>query len=153
MYRFKEFLKEFGPTLIGLVALSVIVIFSLRAGAVQETVVPEDKPILECIDGDTFAIEDKFYRLAYIDTPEKRDKGYEEASQYTCQELNKLFHSGRLNIVKHPEIKEKYGRIISEVVYDDGHTLNEDLIKYGLAYPYYPETTDEIVNLFYIAHD
>jgi endonuclease YncB( thermonuclease family) len=108
------------------------------------------KPFFECIDGDTFAVNGlsrtDYYRLSYIDTPEKDEPGYKEASEFTCSELYKMLDSDSTTLRINDE--DIYNRLLVEIVYWDGSTLNEELIKRNLAVPYYKRTTDKIMDLY-----
>lgn len=110
----------------------------------------EKKPFFECIDGDTFAVNGlsrtDYYRLSYIDTPEKNEPGYKEASEFTCSELLKMLNSNSTTLRINDE--DIYNRLLVEIVYWDGSTLNEELIKRNLAVPYYKRTTDKIMELY-----
>ena len=108
----------------------------------------KDKPqVLRCIDGDTFAINRTVYRLAYIDTPEEGEEGYEEASEFTCLYL-------KVGNLEMKEIgKDIYKRKLVEV--NNGLSnisLNEDLILINLAVPFYGRTTDRILIMYNSLH-
>ena len=99
---------------------------------------------VRCIDGDTFRKGDTYYRLAWIDTPEKGEKGYREASNYTCGFLRNTF-GYKLETYG----KDIYGRTLVDVVdYRNDISLNKLLITNCLAEPFYSNTTDEILSLY-----
>lgn len=91
---------------------------------------------LRCIDGDTFTVGKTYYRLSYIDTPEKNELGYKEASKYTCNYLK----NNKYKIIK--QGKDKYGRTLVIV-----GSLNKELISNCLAEPFYGKTTKDILIL------
>jgi endonuclease YncB( thermonuclease family) len=105
---------------------------------------------IKCVDGDTFSIGKKFYRLSYIDTPEKNQANYKQASKFTCNWLKTneviLEHQG----------KDKYGRTLVVVwkaqrSYTDatpGENINELLVKNCLAKPFYGKTNKTILSLY-----
>ena len=104
---------------------------------------------LTCVDGDTFAIGSEYFRMSYIDTPEKGEIGYKRASDYTCQYLQGFQKSGGLKLVRHGQ--DIYGRTLVEVLMPTFHgpiTLNEDLIKMCYAKPFYKNTTDKILSIY-----
>lgn len=93
---------------------------------------------IQCIDGDTFAINGTYFRLSNIDTPERGEQGYKEASDYTCRYIKDSRNSNyKVNG------KDKYGRTL--VTYGQ---LNHNLIKQCLAEPFYGKTTKEIVTYY-----
>jgi endonuclease YncB( thermonuclease family) len=113
--------------------------------------VKKEEPQFKCIDGDSFSVQGKggidFYRLAYIDTPEKGESGYQEALDYTCWGLIEILGSEedvKFNITG----EDIYKRYLVDIVYEDGSTLNENLIKEGLAIPFFTNTTDKILKLY-----
>ena len=111
---------------------------------------PANASSIKCVDGDTFAIGKTYYRLAYIDTPEKGQSNYKQASKFTCDWLkNNQFIIEKLG-------KDKYGRTLVSLwklqrSYTDatpGVTLNELLIGKCLAEPFYGKTDKYILNLY-----
>lgn len=95
-----------------------------------------------CIDGDTFKLMGITYRLSNVDTPEKGEKNYTKASEYTCNFLDHKFFT--LN--KHGE--DKYGRTLTEVKSRDNKDLGYLLVENCLAEPFWTNTTDEIINAY-----
>lgn len=108
--------------------------------------VKDNIEVANCIDGDTFSINDRYYRLAYIDTPEKGEPKYKEASEFTC---NYIKYSGE-KVLLSADGLDIYHRILVIVSkpYYGTETLNEELIKNCLAEPFYGKTTDDILNLY-----
>ena len=93
---------------------------------------------IQCIDGDTFAINGTYFRLSNIDTPERGEVGYKEASDYTCKYIKDSRNSNyKVNG------KDKYGRTL--VTYGQ---LNHNLIKLCLAEPFYGKTTSQVLRLY-----
>ena len=105
---------------------------------------------LTCIDGDTFALQSSgsrgYYRLAFIDTPERKEKGYKEASKFTCNKLKEILDTDKEIIFDYIAL-DIYSRLVVDVIYDDT-TLSKELIKEGLAIPFYLNTNDEILKLY-----
>ena len=98
---------------------------------------PAHSMSIQCIDGDTFAINGTYFRLSNIDTPEKGEPGYKEASEYTCNYLNQE----KYKIITHG--KDKYNRTLAEV-----GNLNTNLINLCLAKPFYGKTTSQVLRLY-----
>ena len=94
-----------------------------------------------CIDGDTFKKDNTVYRLSYVDTPEINEKGYYDATIFSCN----YFLTYGVTIKKHG--KDIYGRTLAEV-FVDNVSLNEELIKNCLAEPFWSNTTDRIRDLY-----
>lgn len=123
--------------------ITLIVLFSIILLIRTETKFKYTEYV-NCIDGDTFSIGQDYYRLAYMDTPEKNELNYKKASYFACNYLknNNL-------IIKNVGGKDIYGRKLVVVRTDnDFLSLNELLVKNCLAEPYYLDTTDTIKNLF-----
>ena len=105
-----------------------------------------------CVDGDTFALRDTetknltYYRLSFINTPEKNEQGYDEASEFTCSSLKNY----DFKIITHG--LDFYGRTLAEVILfmpeNETADLGTSLIGSCLAEPYYKSTNDTIVKLY-----
>ena len=113
--------------------------------------------VVKVYDGDTFwiaLVEDNKVvryncRLYGVDTPEIRGgteetkKKGQEAKQYVTRAiLNKIVSVEVLNgkKINNKVIKEKYGRLLVKVWYDDHIDLAKDLLDKGLAKEYYGGT-------------
>lgn len=87
-------------------------------------------------DGDTLKVlSDRrvsSVRLAGIDCPEKKQAFGQRAKQFTS---NLAF--GRDVVVDYKK-KDRYGRLIGEVILPDGTSLNEQIVKEGYGW-WYPE--------------
>ena len=92
---------------------------------------------IQCVDGDTFAINGTYFRLSNVDTPEKGEKGYKEASDYTCKYLKK----NKYKITTYGF--DKYHRTLADV-----GDLNINLINLCLAEPFYGKTTPQVLRLY-----
>lgn len=103
-------------------------------------------PEVKCIDGDTFSMGKTWYRLSYIDTPEKGQPGYAEASSYTCDYLKTLESVNKLKLKTHG--KDIYGRTLVEVNPQFFYSLNEILVGECLAKPFYKKTNKTILDLY-----
>jgi endonuclease YncB( thermonuclease family) len=82
------------------------------------------------IDGDTLEINGKRIRLALVDTPERNEAGYEEATQFTAS-LCPVGSTAYFD-VDDGQPTDKYGRTVA-VVYCGGKNLNAELWKNGYA--------------------
>jgi endonuclease YncB( thermonuclease family) len=80
--------------------------------------------VTRVIDGDTFKSEDENFRLVNINTPEKSEKGYEEAKQFLLQFENKTIEIEELST-------DKYGRTLVKA-YNKGY-INLQIIQEGLG--------------------
>lgn len=85
-------------------------------------------------DGDTISVmhegKAEKIRLAEIDCPEKRQAFGRKAKDFTSE---KAF--GKIVTVRIYG-KERYGRTLGEVILPNGESLNQDLLKAGLAWQY-----------------
>lgn len=94
------------------------------------------------IDGDTvvMTVDLGFYtymklhlRLYGIDTPERGEAGWSEATQFV-----KDFFTHNPIVVVNIYGQDKYGRWLAEIVDSLGGTLNKSLVENNLAKIYYP---------------
>lgn len=83
---------------------------------------------IRLIDGDTFAYGSERVRIRGIDTPEKSESGWFEATQ----RLDQLLHDGPIVIM--PEAVDTYGRMVADV-YVNGQNVAETLRNEGYAKP------------------
>jgi micrococcal nuclease len=113
-----------------------------------DTGLVEQVPI-NVVDGDTVDLiidygrritqQDRF-RLYGINTPERGQSGYQEATDFVKDRLHSMAKD--LRVRTHLDKQDKYGRVLAEIYYHtpDGiwHDLNQELIVAGLAVAYYP---------------
>jgi endonuclease YncB( thermonuclease family) len=81
--------------------------------------------VTKVIDGDTIKVNDITIRLALVDTPERREIGYQEATSYTarlCPEGSEVFVDE-----DDGQTSGSYGRMIAKV-YCGGKVINEGLL-------------------------
>ena len=93
--------------------------------------------VTKIIDGDTIKIEaGQIIRLICINTPERGEDGYEEASNY----LKALILNKKIKIKKDISETDVYGRLL-RYVYLNNKLVNELVVRngYGVAYPYEPD--------------
>lgn len=85
-------------------------------------------------DGDTITVLDgqkpRKVRLARIDCPEKAQPFGQRAKQFTAQ------LAFRKEVTVEVRGKEFYNRVLAEVILPDGRSLNEELVRAGLAWWY-----------------
>jgi micrococcal nuclease len=106
--------------------------------------------VKKVVDGDTFDIIidlgfDTFrkgrVRLYGINTPESRTTNLEEkkmglaAKEFTDQWITAAGHKIKIETIL--DKNEKYGRILARVWNETGESLNEAIVKSGLAREYY----------------
>ena len=93
-------------------------------------------------DGDTFKLLTKDFtlikvRLANIDCPERKQPFSAKAKQFTSDAV--FSKNVKLKYLK----KDRYGRLICNVIYDDSLNLSHELIKQGLAWHYVKYSKDK----------
>ena len=102
---------------------------------------PFDARVVGVSDGDTITVLDGRtrvkVRLNGIDCPEKRQAFGARAKQLTSE-----LAFGRTVTVK-PFGKDRYGRVLGEVVLPGGRVLNEELVAAGMAWHYTRYSKDE----------
>ncbi len=85
------------------------------------------------IDGDTIDVDldGETYRVRYIgvDTPEREEPFYAEASEYN----RRMVANQTVFLVKDVSDTDRFGRLLRYVYLDDGTFLNADLIAKGYA--------------------
>jgi len=106
--------------------------------------------VKKIVDGDTFDIiidlgfdtlRKGRVRLYGVNTPESRTKNLEEkkmglaAKEFTDQWITAAGHKIKVETIL--DKNEKYGRILARVWNETGESLNEAIVKSGLAREYY----------------
>ena len=120
----KDSLQTFLLVIICILALSFLIYLALNLISNQRDL--EDEAI-EIIDGDTFRTADgEIIRLLCVDTPEKNQKGYDEAVDFLSE---RLFYS---DIRLEGNQTDKYGRNL-RLVYVDGTLINKEIIDLGFG--------------------
>ncbi len=92
------------------------------------------------IDGDTIEAEEKKIRLVGINTPEKKEKCFEEAKEF----LEELVLGKKIGL-KGKE-KDRYGRILGSICVNE-KSVNKKLLEEGFAHYYSPEDFPELEEL------
>jgi len=104
--------------------------------------------VTRCIDGDTIDVEiltktnrlsnQERVRFVGVDTPETKDPRKPvqyyglEASQYTKNRLQDQF----VFLGFDTDLRDKYGRLLCYVIFDDRTMINYDLVYYGYGFSY-----------------
>jgi len=124
----------------------LIVTFILGAGSTLffGTEIPglesdEIMKVSRVIDGDTIVLANgERVRLIGIDTPERGEFGYEEATKY----LENLIDGKEVRLKKDVEDRDHYGRLLRYIYTKDGRFVNKLLVEDCVArpYPYKPNT-------------
>ncbi len=97
--------------------------------------------VVAITDGDTFKLMDQDsilhrVRIASIDCPEKKQPFYKKAKQFTS---NAIFgKTVKVNVLA----KDRYGRLIGEVFYDNSKNLNHELVKNSFSWHYVKYSKD-----------
>jgi len=153
----KEWMKKH-PIWIGVIGFFLLIIIigsstpEKNSAPVTENVVSEDVEsaipenpkqelylVTRVIDGDTIEIETgERVRLICMDTPERGEEGYIEASNY----LQGLVLDKEVRLEKDISEIDKYGRLV-RYIYVGDLFVNEEMVMKGYAetYPYNPDIT------------
>ncbi len=98
--------------------------------------------VIKIKDGDTFVIlvdnKPLSVRFAHIDCPEKSQDFGNRAKQFVAQ---KSF--GKYVTLQHHNQYDRNGRLIAEVILEDGMNLNKELVKNGLAWHFKKYSTSK----------
>lgn len=101
--------------------------------------------IIRVIDGDTIelflfnSLNTIKIRLNGIDCPEKGQLFYEEAANYTSD----LCLYKQVGVIKYD--KDKYDRLIADIILPDGRNLSEEIVRAGFAWWYHLYSDDLIL--------
>ncbi len=121
-----------------LVVLAVVVRWSVEIG--DEPAVMGGNVVAKVIDGDTFILASgERVRLLAIDTPEKGERFYDEATVL----LERLAEGKEAKLTYSGRKRDRYGRLLAYVWVDDTLLVNKVLIDSGLAYLYLFRDTDQ----------
>jgi len=103
--------------------------------------------VVAITDGDTFKLLDQDstlhrIRVANIDCPEKKQPFSTRAKQFTSDQIfNK-------NITIKVQSKDRYGRVIANVIYNDSLNLSKELLKAGMAWHFVKYSKDKSLQFF-----
>jgi|Deesub1362B_J571_1020462.scaffolds.fasta_scaffold00525_2 micrococcal nuclease len=116
-------------------ALGVLSLFDVGSSTQASQVATLDNyeyvgTVTRIIDGDTIEVDGIRVRLVGIDTPERGEPGFKEATEFTAS-LCSVGSTAGLDI-DDLEPKDKYGRTLA-VVYCNGVNVNAELLRQGYA--------------------
>lgn len=103
--------------------------------------------VIRVADGDTITVSDAYdqqhrIRFAEIDAPESPDQPYyDKATQYV---IDRVAQRPVTIVVKD---KDRYGRIVGEIILPDGNSLNRELVAQGFAWWYRQYSHDETIGV------
>lgn len=126
--------------LIQFIAIAALVCLGVIARAESAARHPEGV-VAYCFDGDTIKLQDRrVVRLAGIDAPEKARNG--EPAQYYSGQARATLESllrGKKVALEFPGtgLKDRYGRLVANIILPDGKSANELMVSAGSAY-FYP---------------
>ena len=115
--------------------LPLLALVCAGACAAAEPHAPFSGRVVAIIDGDTLTVlrdrQQVRIRLHGIDTPERRQPFYARARQLA----GALAHEESVRV--EPTDVDRYGRTVAVVILPDGRSLNEELVRAGLAWWYF----------------
>ena len=125
----------------GIILFFIIIIALLPDKDTPQNPNPPISPpfiVTKIIDGDTVIINNESVRLICIDTPERGEEGYKEASDY----LESLILNKEVVLEEDITKRDKYNRLLYYIFTKDGRFVNEIMVRQGHAeaYPYEPDT-------------
>lgn len=129
--------------------VALLLAFCLLLCAAQARAMPAqavESPVAHCFDGDTLKLANRrVVRLAGIDAPETSRHG--QPGQYYSREakqlLSRLAQGQRVTAVPRGALaRDRYGRMVAEILLPDGSSLNERMIAEGAAFFYHHEDLD-----------
>jgi len=95
---------------------------------------PANYPVVAITDGDTIKVimdgEQVKIRLHGIDAPEKKQAYGQAARDYAVE----LAGGEHVRLIGHG--KDRYGRLIAEVILPDGRSMNHEMVSDGYAWWY-----------------
>lgn len=122
---------------ISIALILLLSLFSCKENNKEKTTLPltfEGK-VTAIKDGDTYKV---FYdgieqtiRLSHVDCPEKKQPFGNKAKQFASD-----ICFGKTVIVKSEGKKDRYKRVIGEIITLDGINVNKEMVKNGLAWHY-----------------
>lgn len=133
--------------LIFLVLLLLVVNYPLLDRAFGDFIEGSETGLVgRIIDGDTIEIENDSIRLLGINSPERGEEYYTEAKNY----LETLSLNNVVQLKKGKEDRDRYNREL-RYIFIGTTNLNLELVKKGLANPYFPDGKSQYYNEFFEA--
>lgn len=127
------------PLFVSIVIFTFFASTSNSVSAKKEVILGK---VVVITDGDTFKLLKKDstlikVRLANIDCPERKQPFSKRAKQFTADAI--FGKQVKLEILN----KDRYGRFIANVIYDDSLNLSKELLKAGFAWHFVKYSNDE----------
>jgi len=131
------------------ITLFILVFKNENSIKVEENTCISDNCVSRVIDGDTFMLRTgEYVRLICINTPERTDAGYFEATKF----LQQLIENKEVRLEKDISETDKYNRLLRYVYINDSSGkeifVNRELVQQGFAviwrYPPDVKRCDEI---------
>jgi endonuclease YncB( thermonuclease family) len=120
--------------------LHVLLFLQLLVSPVFGNVTSFTGKVVKVSDGDTIQVmhegKAEKVRLAEIDCPETKQPFGQAAKKFV------LDIAAQKTVTVHVETTDRYGRTVGVVVLPDGRSLNQELIRAGLAWWYWKYSTD-----------
>lgn len=123
----KEFLNKY------LILLFFTTLFSFSQTPAKVVGIKDGDTVVVLLDNNT----QKTLRLAEVDCPENGQPFGKNAKKFTSSQVYKK------NIIFIPTDKDRYGRIVAKIYYDNGKYLSAEIIKAGFGWWYYRYSDDE----------
>lgn len=121
--------------------LALVCLLSLPSCRGPARSAPFEAKVVGVSDGDTITVLDRTtrvkVRLNGVDSPEHGQAFGDRAKRFTAA----LAFGKRVTV--RPFGKDRYGRLLGEVVLPDGRVLNEELVAAGMAWHYARYSKDE----------
>ena len=121
----------------------VLIIFLITLNSFSQNIKGK---VTAITDGDTFKLLKKDstlirVRIANIDCPERKQPFSKRAKQFTSDAIfNKVVE---IQVLK----KDRYGRFIANVIYNNSLNLGKELLKAGLAWHYVKYSNDSTLQV------
>ena len=123
---------------------SLLLLLALFVAPAQADEALPGKPegtVASCFDGDTFKLSDRrVVRLAGIVSPElnKRDHKPQYYAREAAAILGAMTRGQKVQLrAAGKEAKDRYGRLVAEVILPGGESVNEAMLAQGAAFFYY----------------
>ena len=109
--------------------------FYVTEGRASYAIEGDPATVIQVIDGDTIDVElnGEEYRVRYVgvDTPERGDPFYREATDYNRQ----LVQGKTVILVQDVSDTDRFGRLLRYIYLEDGTFVNAELVAEGFARP------------------
>jgi len=123
-----------------IVTLIILILFnySFLDESLENFLIDYEEGVVDrVIDGDTIVINDTTIRMLGINTPERGERYYEEATEF----LENLILNQSVQIIHGKEPIDRYGRTLAYIS-KDNENINLELVEQGYANFYFPSGKD-----------